>query len=262
MGEMKPFDLLAVAVAEARDCAVPLEATPGGRDVAESLLRWARGVLLAGQALADRAVVLSVGATDLPLDSSSALNLLDSDLSSDTFDYVLLEIGERRIVDARSRLRNLLRLLVRRPVNSFTARYLERIGLLYLWGHDVEVHVMSRAVLDAALQELIPGEAAKTLVPRRRKYANQVTLHDRLCLARCSTPNILERTQWERAWKLKEDGNDVLHTDVAHALHYPDALVCIGQLQIALESLPSVEDIIVLNPPPKGFDWNERPAAQ
>lgn len=261
MEDRRPFELLSEAVWQAKNSAVPPDASPRGRDLAEQFLNWARLVVATSQSLTHHQMDLPLGSDGIPIKTSDILRLIESDLLAETFDFVILELGERQITGARTRLPDLLGVLVTRPANAFTERYLERVGRLYLWGYHVEVHVMCRAVLDAALQELIPGEIAKDLVPRKRNYANQVTLHDRLCLAQFTTPQILTADEWLIAWKLKEDGNDVLHEDVDHTLYFPDALEAIRNLRVVLEAMPATGTGIVVNPVPKGYDCNKRPGA-
>ena len=253
--EWPPFTLLDEAVDRARDYVVPDDAGDDWATVAAELLTWAGDLFKVTQSLtyeADKSA-LPVKGSRLPLPPAVLSVIADTKVLAPFVDYVVLEQGRDLIQRARSRVTLLMPMLLQMPVNEFARRYLHRLATLYVWGFDVEVHVMCRAVLDAIFQELVPAEDAGRLL-RRQKKPHAVSLNDRLCLGRFSSPPLLTEDSWVTAYRLKEDGNDVLHQDVDHALNFPDSLKAIAKLREVISRLPDPRTPVRLNPLPANAD--------
>jgi len=260
--EFPPLVLLDEVLDRAENHIVP---PPGDDDkfrpIALHLLEWANAVVHVSQSLsADSELTeLAIGGVRVSLSPDKLTSAVRQPAFRPYVEYALLKEGKERIEGACTRLPQLLPLLITSQVNQFAARYLQRVATLYVWGMDVEIHVMCRAVLDAIMQELIPAEEALKVL-KNRKYPSQLTLNDRLCLSRFSTPVLLDEGAWRVAFKLKEDGNDVIHTDVDHALHFPDALEAIRNLRQVLSVLPIPGSAsVILNPIPSGTPCNRLP---
>lgn len=121
------------------------------------------------------------------------------------------------------------RMLAERVVNltRFAARvrggraiqYLGRVSRCYLYGMHAELAVMSRAVLEASLEEVITEEQVRTV--RRIPSNRRVGLADYIEVARGT---ILSDDAAEAASKLKQDGDDAIHLS-AESVGDPNAVL-------------------------------------
>lgn len=259
--EMLPFDHLDAALDQARRSVQvkDSELPPETRDTIRDIERWVRDVFASARSLMRREGVASlrVFAQDVPLGQEHIIGLAKSPLAKPDMEMLLLEEGASRTMDAYDRLLSILPVLLGRPVNRFTENYLSRVAQLHIWGFDPEVHVMCRAVLDSALQELLPADKVRSAL--RRKDSAEISLGARVQLARFTDPPILADSSWAMAWRLKEDGNDVIHIDSAHHLYFSTTTEAITALVHVLGSLPPAEQARAIKPWPENARWRPEP---
>jgi hypothetical protein len=199
---------------------------------------------------------IAIGPAEIPLDPALTKGLLSDDTFARRLELLVAEEGLRAVEEALPRFHDLLPLLVDAQLNEFSRRYLARVALLYLWGFEKEVFAFSRAVLDASFQELVPDERVKELKAYRK--LKETSLHLRLMLARYSEPPLLSETTWRQAYCLKEDGNDVLHEDIEHHLHFSSALQAIEALRDVLHGLPRLHQPVILREIPSNACWTPK----
>jgi hypothetical protein len=169
----------------------------------------------------------------------------------------LLDDGTDRIASAFDRALSLVPLLTKQSVNVFTEKYLARVARLYLWGFDPEVYVMCRAALDSALQDLLVQERVREVLGLGDSA--QISLGVRVQLARYSDPALLSDRTWALAYWLKEDGNDVIHTDPHLQLHHRSSREAVESLVEILESFPQASSSVRINRWPADAPWRPTP---
>jgi hypothetical protein len=251
-----PFEVLTIAFDDAREKAtIPTSASPEERKLLESFYAWAARSGAAATTLKHDPALRSIEILDriIPITQSDVQQLAQVLECRAGIEHLLLEDLEKRVRGAFDRLLELFGCLVAVPTNEFVARYLQRVAWLYIWGFDKEVYVMCRAVLDAALQDLLPEE--KVNVALKRKPTRSVSLGERIHLARFSEPVLLIPPIWEMAWRVKEDGNDIVHEDVEHHLQHASPLEAIKAMVMALVTLRPPGTPVSINPPPPDADW-------
>jgi len=254
---MLPFDYLDSALDEARrsvevkDSELPSET----RDTIRDVERWVRVAFASAGSLLRRDGVakLRVFTQEVALEQKHIVGLAKSPLARPDMELLILDEGASRIMAAYDRLLAILPLLLDKPVNRFTENYLSRVAQLHVWGFEPEVHVMCRAVLDSALQELMPADRVREALGW--KDSAEISLGARVQLARFTDPPILDETTWPIAWRLKEDGNDVIHVDSAHHLQFASTVDAIAALVRVLVGLPYSEHVHAIRPWPKDAAW-------
>src|SRR5205809_6134641 len=100
---------------------------------------------------------------------------------------------------------------------------------------------MCRAALDSALQDQLLEERVREVLGL--KDGAQISLGVRVQLARYSDPPLLSDRTWALAYWLKEDGNDVIHTDPHLQLHHRSPKGAIDSLVEILESFPEASGV-------------------
>jgi len=255
---MLPFEYLDNAVDEARRSVQvkDSELPPETRDTIHDIERWVRAAFASARTLLAQEGIgrLRVFAQDIPLETQQIIGLAKSPLARPDVEFLLLDEGASSIMNAYDRLLTVLPLLLNRPVNRFTENYLSRVAQLHIWGFDSEVHVMCRAVLDSAFQELLPADRVRSALGWKNSKED-ISLGVRVQLARFTTPAILDHATWALAWRLKEDGNDVLHVDSAHHLYFATTIDAMTALVQVLGDLPPPNQAHAIRPWPKGADW-------
>jgi len=255
--EMLPFDHLDAALEQARRTVEvkDSELPPETRDTIRDVERWVRAAFASARSLLPRDGVASlrVFAQEVTLEAKHIVGLARSPLARPDMEMLLLDEGASRTMATYERLLSILPVLLMKPVNRFTENYLTRVAQLHIWGFDPEVHVMCRAVLDSALQELLPAETVRTAL--RWKESREISLGVRVQLSRFSDPPILDEATWPVAWRLKEDGNDVVHIDSSHHLYFATTTEAITALVGVLSSLPAGQDIRAIEAWPENANW-------
>ena len=259
--EMLPFDHLDAALDQARRSVEvkDSELPPETRDTIRDIERWVRAAFASARSLLpqDGVASLRVFTQEVTLDAEHIVGLAKSPLARPDMEMLLLDEGASRTMAAYDRLLTILPRLLSRGVNRFTENYLSRVAQLHVWGFDSEVHVMCRAVLDSALQELLPAESVRSALGW--KDSKEISLGVRVQLARFTDPAILDDATWPVAWRLKEDGNDVVHIDSAHHLYFATTIEAITALVHVLSNLPPRDQTRGINRWPKDAKW--RPAS-
>ena len=235
---MEPFDHLRNAIEDGlEELRLPHDYPPEKRALATSFERWAAGVYGSGSSLRSdtRISQLQLGPHSIPVPPDQVASFAQNDLIRPELEALLLQEGGDMVQRSFGRLLELLPVLVASPLNEFADRYLSHVARLYVWGFDQEVHALCRTVLDAVLQDLLPTDAVKRAIGTRKNY---VTLNDRVQLGRFTDPVLYDVAGWELAFYIKEDGNNVLHDDIRHNLHFKSSLEAIVALTRLLRLLP------------------------
>jgi hypothetical protein len=111
-----------------------------------------------------------------------------------------------RMTEASERVVQLLPLLVGVQLPPPAEYYLNRVGLLYVWGYDIEIFTMARSVLEFGLQSRMTDEQVRDLAGTKDRY---VVLKDRIKAAHKG--RLLSEEMAKRADDIREAANDILH---------------------------------------------------
>jgi hypothetical protein len=108
-------------------------------------------------------------------------------------------------------------------------QYLARVSRCYLYGMVAELAVMSRATLQAILEDAIPEDHVRSL--RRIPKHLRVGLADYIEVA---SGTLLSETAAAAAWKIKQIGDDAAHVS---AEMVKDATIILDNLVVVLKAI-------------------------